>query len=508
MRRANPWQILIVLCGALLITGIDNTIVNVALPSIQTELGTTTSQLQWIVDAYTVMFAGTLVLAGSLGDRFGRKRLLILGLIIFAIGSAAAGLAATGAQLALCRAVMGIGGAFIMPSTLSIIVQVFREQRERAQAIGIWAGVSGLGIALGPLIGGLLLAHFHWNSVFWVNPPLALVVAGATWALVPESADPAKPRLDLVGAALWAVGLIALVCTIIEVPDAGLSSTTLLAFGIAVVSLAAFVWWELRAPRPIVPMSLFTDRTFDISIVLVMLLYFSLFGAMFFFPQFLQLVQGRTPLESGIAILPGALGLAVASMFSPRISERTGAKPIVVGGLAMVTIGLAMGSWFTRDTPAWYLALSIGLMGVGMGLTLPHATNGVLSAVPRERAGMGSAVNETTGEVGGALGVAILGALLSAAYRSNIDEALRQAGAAVASVPQAAIDSVRDSLASASLVIAELPPQYAEPARAVAGDAFVNGMDSALWIAAGITLLGAILAAVFFPRHLEPVSEG
>ena len=507
MRRSSPTAVLVVLCGGLFITGLDNTIVNVALPSIQGDLGATTSALQWVVDAYSVVFAGCLLLAGSLGDRFGRRRILIIGLVVFGLGSAAAGLAADATALAACRALMGVGGAFVMPSTLSIIVQAFPDRRVRARAIGVWAAVSGLGIALGPLVGGVLLEHFSWHSVFLVNPPLALAVIVATALVVPESSDPQRPRLDLLGAALWAVGLIALVVTIITLPESGWGLPVAASAAVTVGALLLFVLWERRAPRPILPLSLFRNRTFDVSVLLVALLYFSLFGAMFFFPQFLQLVQGMTPLGSGIAVLPGAGGLVVASVFSPRLAERFGARALVVLGMALVAVGLAAASWFVTDSPYWLVGGSLGLMGVGMGLTLPHATNGVLAAVPRERAGMGSAVNETIGEVGGALGVAVLGAMLSASYRSTIDAALASAGDAVRVLPAEALEAVRDSLVGASLVIAQLPAQYADPARVVAGEAFVSGMDAALWTGAVLAAVGVVIAALLFPRRMDVVDE-
>ena len=503
----NPWLVLAVLCGALLITGLDNTIVNVALPTIQRDLDASTAELQWVVDSYTVMFAGLLVLAGTLGDRFGRKRIFLIGLIVFALGSLAGTLATTAGQLSAARAIMGIGGACIMPSTLSIIVQNFPDARSRAQAIGIWAGVSGLGVAIGPVIGGVLLEHFHWNSVFAVNPPIALVVLAAAIFLVPESRDPSKPRLDLLGAGLWAVGLICLVLTIIRLPDTGLTVPTLLILLVSGVALIAFVLWERRAPRPLVPLRLFANPTFSVSLTLVAMLYFALFGAMFFFPQFLQLVKGLSPLQSGLTLVPAALCLTLAATISPGLAQRLGSRTMVVIGLSAVTVGLAGASMFVSDTSGWQVAATMSLVGLGMGLTLPHATNGVLSCVPKERAGIGSAMNETTGEVGGALGVAVLGALLSTAYRARIDQAVVDAGAAAAQVPQSVIDAVRDSLAAASLVAGQSPQALREAITSIAGSAFVSGMDTAVWVGACVTAIGAVIAAFVFPKRLAQVAE-
>lgn len=498
---------LIVLSGALALISLDNTIVNVALPSLQEDLKATTAELQWVVDAYSVLFAGSLLLAGSLGDRFGRRRALIWGLVIFGIGSLLAGFAADAQQLILWRAVMGVGGAFIMPSTLSVLAQVFTDPRERAQAIGIWAAVAGAAVALGPIIGGLLLEHTTWHAIFWVNPPLVVIVLLATFRIIPESKDPAKPRLDLVGAALSAVGLVAFVVTVIELPDAGVEPLTIGSAAVAVGFLAAFVWWERRAPRPLLPMSLFGQRLFTISVISVGLVYAALMGVMFFLPQFLQLVQGDTPLQSGVAVLPGATGLLLASLMSPRIAERLGTRVTVVIGLTMVTVGLAAAAYLTADSPYWHIGGSLGFMGLGLGMVLPQATNGILASVPRERAGMGSAVNDGMSELGGSLGVAVLGSLLALGYRNSIEQAITAAGDAIATIPSNVVDAVRESLAAGSLAVARLPADVATPIRKVAGEAFVSGMTTSLMVAAGIVAVGALLAWWLFPARVDRVEE-
>ena len=507
MQRGNRWVVLGVLSAALALISLDNTIVNVALPALQEELKATTSELQWVVDAYSVMFAGTLLLAGSLGDRFGRRRALLIGLVIFGLGSLATGFANTASVLTLWRAVMGIGGAFIMPSTLSILVQVFTDRRERAQAIGIWAAVAGAAVAIGPIVGGFLIEYVSWHAIFWVNPPRVVLAIVATAWLVPESRDPSKPRLDPLGAVLSTIGLIALVVTVIEVPDSGIDTLTIASSVGAVVFLGAFVWWELRAPRPMLPMSLFRNRLFTISITCVALVYGALMGMMFFLPQFLQLVQGNSPLESGVAVMPGAGGLLVASLVSPRIAERIGTRITVIIGLLMVTAGLAMAAFLTADSAYWFIAVSLGLMGLGLGMVLPQATNGILASVPTERAGMGSAVNDGMAELGGSLGVAILGSLLALGYRNEIEQQITAAGDAITSIPANVVDAVRESLAAGSLAVQQLPPQVATPIRLVAGNAFVSGMTTALLVAAGITFVGVLLAWWLFPARVERVEE-
>ncbi|HEV8024756.1 MAG TPA: MFS transporter [Candidatus Nanopelagicales bacterium] len=507
MRSAGKWTILAILSFALALISLDNTIVNVALPSLQEDLKATSAQLQWVVDAYSVLFAGTLLLAGSLGDRFGRKKLLLIGLVIFGAGSLAAGAAPDANVLIICRAIMGIGGAFIMPSTLSILVQTFTAPTERAQAIGIWAAVAGVGVAIGPIAGGALLEHFSWHSVFLVNPPLVVIVLLLAIAFIPESLDESKPQLDVRGAALSALGLIALVTFIVELPDSGLTTVTLTAGLAALVLLTAFVWWEKRAPRPILPMELFKERLFTVAVVLVGLVYFALMGALFFLPQFLQLVQGMTPLESGASMLPGAGGLLVASLLSPRLAEKWGARPVVVVGVLLVTLGLLAMSLVEPMTSYPYVGVALGITGVGMGLTLPQATNGILSCVPRERSGMGSAVNESVSELGGSFGVAILGGILAFFYRSRIDETISSAPDAAAAIPEQVLDTVRESLAAASVLIEQLPATLANPSRDIVAAAFVTGMGWALVTGAAITLLGAILAWRYFPQRMERVEE-
>lgn len=501
------WVILGVLSAALALISLDNTIVNVALPSLQEDLDATTAQLQWVVDAYSVLFAGTLLLAGGLGDRFGRRKILLIGLVIFGLGSLAAGMSSDATMLLVCRAVMGVGGAFIMPSTLSILVQVFRESRERAQAIGIWAAVAGVGVALGPIVGGLLLQQFSWHAVFLVNPPLIVLVLIGTLLIVPESLDESHPRLDLRGAALSSLGLIALVVTIIQVPEQGIAPTTLVSALIAVGALWTFVWWEGRAVRPLLPMGLFRQRTFVVSIVTVGLVYFALMGAMFMLPQFLQLVQSMTPLESGIAMLPGAGGLLIASLASSTVAARIGARATVVTGLVSVMTGLGLASLYRVDTPYWFIALSLGLIGVGMGITLPQATNAVLGSVPRERSGMGSAVNDAVGELGGSFGVAILGAIMSVFYRQDIESAIASLGDRVRDVPVGVLDAVRESLASASLAAARLSSTDAAVVHEATGVAFVTGMTWALLVGSVVVLAGVVLARLHFPAQLEHAEE-
>jgi EmrB/QacA subfamily drug resistance transporter len=394
-----------------------------------------------------------------------------------------------------------------MPSTLSILVQVFTDPRARAQAIGIWAAVAGAAVAIGPILGGFLLEVTSWHAIFWVNPPLVVLAVVATLLLVPESLDPGKPRLDPLGAVLSTVGIVAFVVTVIEVPDQGISTVTILSTVTAIVFLVAFVWWERRAPRPLLPMELFANRLFTVAIITVAIVYGALMGVMFFLPQFLQLVQGDSPLQSGIAMLPAAGGLFLASLFSPRWAERWGTRRIVVLGLVLVVVGLSLAAYLTAGSAYVHVGGSLGLMGLGLGMVLPQATNAVLASVPRERAGMGSAVNDGVGELGGSLGVAILGSLLSLGYRNEIEAQIQAAGDAINTIPAGVVEAVRESLAAGSLAVARLPSDFATPIREAAGNAFVSGMTTALMVAAVIVAAGAFLAWRMFPARVDKVEE-
>ena len=507
MRSVRKPAVLAILSVALAIISLDNTIVNVALPTLQEQLRATTADLQWVIDAYSVLFAGTLLIAGSLGDRFGRRRILILGLVVFLLGSAGAGMATSTNMLIAFRAVMGVGAAFVMPSTLSILARTFPERRERAMAIGVWSAVAGVGVALGPVVGGLLLQHLSWNAIFWVNPPIAIAVIAAAFIWVPESRDPSRPSLDVLGAILSSAGLIALVVTVIELPANGFGARTLTLGAIAALLLVAFVLWERRAPAPLLPLSFFREPLFVVSIVLVGLVYFALMGTMFFVPQFFQLVQAMSPLASGLAILPGAGGMLIASLFSARIAERIGNRAMILIGLGLVAVGLAIFSFISVGTPYPLVGVNLAVVGIGLGFTLPQVTNGVLAAVPIEKAGTGSAVNDAMTELGGALGVAVLGAMLSSSYRASIEQAIQAAGDRIAIVPANVVAAARESLASASISVGRLPEDVAAAVTAATGRAFVSGMGWALVLAAVMALLGLLLAWWRFPRRVERIAE-
>jgi EmrB/QacA subfamily drug resistance transporter len=499
---ADPrrWWTLAVLCFSLIVISLDNTILNVALPTLQGDLGASAAELQWIVDAYMLVFAGLLLTAGALGDRFGRKRALTFGLAVFGAGSALSALSTSAEMLIAARAVMGIGGAFIMPSTLSILTATF-PPAERGRAIGIWAGVAGIGIAIGPVSGGWLLEHFDWGAIFLVNLPIVAVALLAGRRLVPESRDPAAPRLDLPGFALSTAGLTALIWAIIEAPGRGWTDAVVLAaFAFAAAVLAAFVAWERRAPSPMLPVGLFRNRRFSASSAAIALAFFALFGMIFFLTQYLQWILGYSALEAGIRTLPVAGGLILGGPLSARLAERVGTKVVVAAGLALVAAGLALLGLADEHSVYGIVALSQVVLGFGMGNAMAPATDAIMGSLPLAKASVGSAVNDATRITGGALGVAVLGSMLSTGYRGRMEDA-------VTGLPAPAAEAAQESLAGA-MSVSKLAGPGGERLLDAAQSAFVSGMHSAAFVAAAIALAGAVVALRWLPaRAAAPAPE-
>jgi len=490
-------RILLVLCLSLLIVVIDNTILNTALPTLARVLHAETSSLQWITDAYTLCFAALLIPAGALGDRFGRRRSLIAGLTVFALGSAAAAFAAGTGELIGARVVMGLGATFVMPATLSILNAVF-PPKERAQAIAAWSAVAGAAIVIGPTLGGLLLSHFWWGSVFLINLPLAAVALAGVVLIVPETADPARSRFDIPGVVLVAGALFAIVDAIIEAPGRGWTGPVTLGLGGAgVAALAAFVWWELRISDPLIDLRVFTSRAFSAAAGAVTVIFFALFGSLFLLTQFLQLVQGYSPLAAGVRALPFALAMAAASPVSPLLAERFGTRVIMPGGMALMGLGLADLSTAGVHTAYPLIAVAVAIMGAGMGLVMAPASNTIMTTVPAHQAGAGSAINDTIREVGGALGIAIVGSLSAAVYQSRLGSAL-----ATAHVPGAVTHAATGSVAAADLTGARLGGMPGSELISAAHSAFVTSMALGIRVAAGVALVSAVAAVfAFAPRR-------
>jgi EmrB/QacA subfamily drug resistance transporter len=503
----NPrrWQILAVLCISLFVIVMDNTIVNVALPTLARELDAGTSSLQWIVDAYTLVFAGLLLAAGGLGDRFGRKGALLAGLALFGAFSAAGAFASSTGQLISARAVMGVGAALIFPTTLAIVVNVFTEPRERAAAIGIWTAIAGVGVALGPISGGWLLEHFSWGSVFLVNVPVTVAGIVGTLVLVPRSRDPRAPRLDLPGLALSIAGVTLLVWSLIEAPSHGwISATTIGGITGAAVLLAVFSWWERRVPAPLLDVNLFRNMRFTAASLAITLGFFALFGFIFLVTQYLQLVKGYSALQAGVRTLPFAIAMVVAAVSSPKVVPRIGTKVVVAAGLALMAAGFAIASTNDASTSYSVIASAMVLMGFGLGSAAAPATDSILASVPREKAGVGSAVNDTTREVGGTLGVAVLGSIMASVYGGRILDALSGT-----SLPAGLRAAAGDSLAAA-LQIAGGVGGAAGRGIALAGqDAFVQAFQIGSVVTGAVALVGAVIALLFLParsRQEEPIT--
>jgi EmrB/QacA subfamily drug resistance transporter len=504
-RDARRWQVLIVLCLALLVTGIDGTIVNVALPTLVRQLHASSSDLQWIVDAYTIVFASFLLIAGNTGDRLGRKRCFVVGLVVFGVGSFGCSRVATPGALILLRALQGFGAAFIMPATLSILTNVFRDDSERARAIAVWAGVSGLGVAIGPLAGGYLLEHFWWGSIFLVNVPIVIVTVIAAVIIVPESRDPHAASLDLLGTTLSTTGLIALLYGIIEGPSDGWTQPKIvLAFALAVVLLVGFVLWERRTDHPILDVTFFANPRFTAASISVTLVFFAMFGSLFFISQYLQFVLGYSAFKSGASLLPVAFALMISAPLSAKLVGRAGTKRVVTLGLVLVAAALLLFSRGTDTSGYPLVAAVLVIIGVGMGLAMAPATDSIMGSLPPEKAGVGSAMNDTTREIGGALGVAIMGSITTAVYSARI------AGAAVVKALEkaspAAAHAVKSSIGGAVIAAGQLPAADRGAVSAAANDAFIKGIDRTVIIAAVVALVGAGIAYLFLPARAASAS--
>ena len=505
--RPNPrrWQILAVLCVSLFVIVMDNTIVNVALPTLARELDAGTSSLQWIVDAYTLVFAGLLLAAGGLGDRFGRKGALLAGLALFGAFSAAGAFASTTEQLISARAVMGVGAALIFPTTLAIVVNVFTEPRERAAAIGIWTAIAGVGVALGPISGGWLLEHFSWGSVFLVNVPVTVAGIVGTLVLVPRSRDPRAPRLDLPGLALSIAGVTLLVWSLIEAPSHGwISATTIGGIAGAAVLLAVFSWWERRVPAPLLDVNLFRNMRFTAASLAITLGFFALFGFIFLVTQYLQLVKGYSALQAGVRTLPFAIAMVVAAVSSPKVVQRIGTKLVVAAGLALMAGGFAIASTNDASTSYSVIASAMVLMGFGLGSAAAPATESILASLPREKAGVGSAVNDTTREVGGTLGVAVLGSIMASVYGGRILNALSGTP-----LPAGLRAAAGDSLAAALQIAGGVGGAAGRGIALAAQDAFVQAFQIGSVVTGAVALVGAVIALLFLParsRQEKPIT--
>lgn len=492
--HGRRWAILAVLCLSVFVTVVDGTIVNVALPSLAIDLGASTRQLQWIVDAYLLVFTGLLLAAGGLGDKFGRKRALVLGLVLFGATSAFAGSASSAGELIAGRALMGIGAALIFPATLAILTNVFTDPSERAKAIGVWSGVTGLAVAAGPITGGWLLEHFWWGSVLYINVPVAIVAVIAAVVLVPNSREEDAPKLDVAGLLLSITSIGALVLTIIEAPEWGwLSVQTFVGFVVTAALITAFIGWELHVAHPMLPVRIFRNLRFSAASVSITSAFFALFGFIFLVTQYFQLVRGYTPLEAGVRTLPVAFSIAMASVLAPRVVERVGTTRVVMTGLSSMAVTFAWISANSATTPYLAIVGQMILLGVGLGLTTAPATESIMGSLSVDKAGVGSAVNDTTRELGGTLGVAVVGSVFSSVYAG----ALRD-GPAFAELSEEAQVRTEESVGAAQIVAGELGTAAPAYLSAVS-DAFMSGFGVASLVVSFVAAGGALFAWRFLP---------
>jgi EmrB/QacA subfamily drug resistance transporter len=471
---------------------VGNTVLNVALPTLVRDLGATSSQLQWMVDSYALVFAGLLLTAGALGDRFGRKGALIIGLVIFGGASLASTFADSADHLVIARAVMGMGAAFVMPATLSILTSVF-PPHQRARAIAVWAGFAGAGAAVGPVAAGWLLERFYWGSVFFLNVPVVILALVAGRWLVPTSRDDFHAALDLTGATLSIVGLGALLYGIIEAPNHGWTDPLVVgSFFVAAVVLGGFVAWELRSRHPMLDLTFFRDPRFSSASAAISLAFFAMFGTVFLFTQYLQIVRAYTPLEAGVRTLPMAATMMVMAPMSARFVERFGARRVVSGGLGLVGMGLVLASLLSETTPYVWLAGVLVTMAIGMSISMAPATASIMASLPLRKAGVGSAWNDTTRELGGALGVAVLGSVMSSQYASRLAERLDGVPADVGRIAES-------SVGAAVQISGELPRRVGVALSAAAKSAFVDAMGIALIVGAVVALVAAALVGRYLP---------
>lgn len=494
---------LLAICLAELLVVVDNTLVNVALPAMAMDLRARMNGLQWIVDAYTLAFAGFLLALGHFGDRYGRRRVMLLGLAGIAAASMAGAMSTSLPQVIIARAGMGIFAAAVFPATLALITNLFPEGRARGAAIAGWSATAGLAMALGPLAGGRLLESFSWHAVFWINVPIALIAIAVIVFVVPESRAEFTGRLDVVGVVLSLAGVTMLVWTIIEAPKQGwLSDRSVAGYAGAIVLLLIYIAWELRTEWPVLDVRLFGIRRFSVPALAITVSYFCAFGFVFLITQYFQGVREYSALEFGVASLPFAVAVGVGAVTGTVVARRIGTTATLTGGLLIMAAAMYTAGRVRVDTPyGGLILLTMLLTGIGFGAVQGPATESIMSSVPLAEAGAGSAVNDTTREVGGALGVAVLGAIMTSAYTARV-------GDRIDAIPDTLMNAAQKSIAR------ETPISVLEMARAPVNsllakpkadlivamkDAAVSGMHAAALVAGPVLLVCAALVAVLLP---------
>lgn len=502
MKRA---PILITLLLAAFAVNLDTTLVNVALPDLSRQLGASTARLQWVVDAFNLVFAATLLSAGSLSDRLGRRRMLIVGLAVFGTASLTGALATSSGELIAIRAVMGLGAALAFPATLSLILDAFPERAERAQAIGLWGAIAGVAIALGPIVGGWLLSLFSWQSIFIAMAPVAYAGIGCALAFLPNKRGEADDPVDLAGLVTSAAAMAALVFTIIEAPTYGWTSAdTLIGFALAALLIGVFIAQERRTATPMINLEIFLNPRFSAASAAVTVVFFTLLGFIFLITQYFQFIRGYTALGTGVRLLPFAASVAVGSIVGTNLAVRIGTKQIVTGGLLLIGAFYSWTALTTVNLSYGIISLQMVLGGLGMGLTSAPATESIMGAISSRTAGVGSAVNDATRLIGGTLGVAVIGSVFNSLYQHRITQSLSGL-----QLPQAALNAARESV-QGGLGVAQHLNQGGSPVghavQTVTTNAFLHGLHAGCTVAAIVAFVGAIATAIALPSR-PPADE-
>ncbi|HWC35433.1 MAG TPA: MFS transporter [Mycobacteriales bacterium] len=498
---AKQWFVLGVLCFTILLISLDQTVLNIALPTLVRDLHPSSSGLEWIVDSYTLTQAVLLVFSGALGDRFGRRRMFIIGSALFGGGSLGCALVHSTWPLVAMRVLTGLGAAGLMPATLAIIVATF-EGHHRARAIGIWAGIGGIGGAAGPILGGLLLQHFWWGSVFLINVPIAVVaILGALFAITETRATNPNP-IDPVGVVLSAGGLTALTYALIVAPNKHWASQVVLgSVAASLILLNAFFSWDTRREDPLIDLGLFRNAGFSAGIAAVTSMFFAMFSVSFLLSQYIQFIQKASVLSVGIRFAPMALGSLVASNLSSRVAHRFGLRNTVLAGMTMVIVGLGMFTTFVSTTSGFLLVgIAFACVGSGMGLSIAPASNAVVSVLPEAKVGVGSGLRSMVQWLGGSFGVAIVGSLATSHYRAEVNASYN---GALSGVPPAQRAAISEQIGHAVLTARRLPAEVATKVTTVTDHAFVGGLRLATLIGLAVTASAAIAVGVFLPKDLE-----
>ena len=504
---ARRWLVLGILSASVFLVVVDNLIVNVALPTLQRELDASVTSLQWIVDAYALVFAGLLLAGGGIGDRLGRKRVLQVGLIHFAIFSGFGAFADSANALIIWRGAMGIGAALVFPATLAIITNLFIDPIERAKAIGLWSAVSGMAVAFGPVAGGFLLEHFWWGSVFLVNIPIVAIALIIGHFLIPESKEPHRNRFDVVGLILSIVAIGVLVFTVIESPHWGwgsLKSTS--GFIIAAVALVIFVRYEARRSDPLLDVTFFRNARFSAATGSIGIAFLCLFGFTFLVTQYFQFVRGYDPLESGLRTLPFAIGAGITAPLAARAALRWGTTRVVATGLFNMSMGFLIVSQINATSAYWGpIVISMLLIANGLSLVTSPSTEAVMGSVPRERAGVASAVNDISRELGGTLGVAITGSIFISLYSPKLIETFEQIPGLVDSLPAGVFEQAQDSVGAAYAVSQNSPDGVMLEVANAVSDSFMSGFGMACLVVSALAFAGSMLALRFLPARSNVV---